>query len=324
MKDNKNLANIKLGILVIFGLLFLVFSLYMIGKNQNIFGRSFMVKAEVKNVNGLVVGNNVRFQGLDIGTVKSIEMVNDSTIHISMLIRNSMQSFIKKNAQTTINTDGLMGNKLVQIHPQKEYAPEIKEGDLLYPAPQLDTDAMLKKLDQSSVYFEQTLANLAQITEKINESEAIWDLLADANLTLDIQGAAREFKKASINANQMTKAGKDLLLKLEQGDGIVQAMFTDTVMNQNLQKSLIEVRQTSQDAAKVMEEMRALMLEIKQGGGTAGLVLTDSAFRESTIRSIQNIEKSAFNFNQNMEAIQNSFLFRRYFRKKEAEEKPQK
>jgi phospholipid/cholesterol/gamma-HCH transport system substrate-binding protein len=188
----------------------------------------------------------------------------------------------------------------------------------------LDTDAMLKKLDKSSVYFEQTLANLAQITEKINESEAIWDLLADANLTSDIQGAAREFKKASINANQMTKAGKDLLLKLEQGDGIVQAMFTDTVMNQNLQKSLIEVRQTSQDAAKVMEEMRALMLEIKEGGGTAGLVLTDSAFRESTIRSIQNIEKSAFNFNQNMEAIQNSFLFRRYFRKKEAEEKPQK
>lgn len=324
MKDNKNLANIKLGILVITGLLFLVFSLYMIGKNQNIFGRSFMVRAEVKNVNGLVVGNNVRFQGMDIGTVKSIEMVNDTTIHISLLIRNSMQSFIKKNAQTTINTDGLMGNKLVQIHPQKENAPQIEEGDMLYPAPQLDTDAMLKKLDKSSVYFEQTLANLARITEKINESEAIWDLLADANLTLDIQGAAREFKKASINANQMTKAGKDLLHKLEQGDGIVQAMFTDTVMNQNLQKSLIEVRQTSQDAAKVMGEMRALMLEIKAGGGTAGLVLTDSAFRESTIRSIQNIEKSAFNFNQNMVAIQNSFLFRRYFRKQEAEQKPQK
>jgi phospholipid/cholesterol/gamma-HCH transport system substrate-binding protein len=323
MKDNKNIANIKLGILVISGLLFLVFSLYMIGKNQNIFGRSFMVKAEVKNVNGLVVGNNVRFQGLDIGTVKSIEMVNDSTIHISMLIRNSMQSFIKKNSQTTINTDGLMGNKLVQIHPQKESAPQIEAGDMLYPAPQLDTDAMLKKLDKSGVYFEETLANLAQITEKINESETIWDLLSDANLTSDIQGAAREFKKASINANQMTKAGKDLLHKLEQGDGIVQAMFTDTVMNQNLQKSLSQVTQTSQNAAKVMEEMRALMLEIKAGGGTAGLVLTDSAFRESTIRSIQNIEKSAYNFNQNMEAIQNSFLFRRYFRKKEAEEKPQ-
>jgi len=60
MKENRKISNIKLGMLVISSLLFLVFALYMIGKNQNIFGRSFPVTALVEDVNGLVPGNNDR------------------------------------------------------------------------------------------------------------------------------------------------------------------------------------------------------------------------------------------------------------------------
>ena len=186
MKNDKTLSNTKLGILVIAGSLFLVFSLYMIGKNQNIFGSSILVSAQIDHVNGLVPGNNVRFQGLEVGTVKSLQMENDSTIVLSMLIQKSMQSFIKKNSKITINTDGLMGNKIVQVHPQPGESSPIEEGDVLFALKQVGTEEMLEKLSSTGEYLEQTLINLAEITQRLNESEAIWQILADPELAQDL------------------------------------------------------------------------------------------------------------------------------------------
>lgn len=321
MKNDKTLSNTKLGILVIAGSLFLVFSLYMIGKNQNIFGSSILVSAQIDHVNGLVPGNNVRFQGLEIGTVKSLQMENDSTIVLSMLIRKSMQSFIKKNSKITINTDGLMGNKIVQVHPQPGESSPIEEGDVLFALKQVGTEEMLEKLSSTGEYLEQTLINLAEITQRLNESEEIWQILADPELAQDLKGAIKEMHSAGQNASAMAKSGKDLMNTLEAGDGIVNSLFTDSLMNQNLQESLEKLNQTSADAAKVMDGMRALLDNLGKGQGTAGLILADTAFREQLVRTLENVELSTANLNQNMEAMKSNFLFRGYYRKQEKAQK---
>ncbi len=72
--------NVKLGIFVLGGLLFLVFLLYMIGKNRNMFGNTYVLKARFENVSGLVAGNNVRFSGIQAGTVKKVKILNDTTL----------------------------------------------------------------------------------------------------------------------------------------------------------------------------------------------------------------------------------------------------
>lgn len=321
MANEKAASNTKLGILVVAGFLFLVFSLYMIGKNQNIFGSSILVLAKIENVNGLVPGNNVRFQGLEIGTVKSLEMENDTTIILSMLIRKSMKDFIKKNSKISVNTDGLMGNKIVQIHPQMGESKSIEEGDILYALDQVGTDEMLEKLSSTGEYLELTLINLAEITERLNTSEAIWEILADPNLALDLKGAVRELHVAGQNASEMAKAGKDIMKTFEAGDGIINNLFTDTLMNQSLEQSLENLNQTSADAVKVMESMNTLLENMKEGQGTAGLILSDTAFREQLIRTMENVEQSTFSLNQNMEAMKSNFLFRGYFKKQEKEQK---
>lgn len=317
MNNDKTLSNTKLGILVIAGSLFLVFSLYMIGKNQNIFGSSILVTAQIDHVNGLVPGNNVRFQGLEVGTVKSLQMENDSTIALSMLIRKSMQSFIKKNSKITINTDGLMGNKIVQIHPQQGESETIEEGDVLFALKQVGTDEMLEKLSSTGEFLELTLINLSEITERLNKSEAIWQILSDPDLAVDLKGAIEEMHSAGQNASAMAKSGKDLMKTLETGDGIVNSLFTDSLMNQNLQESLAKLNQTSADAAKVMVGMKTMLENMEQGKGTAGLILSDSTFRKQLVRTMENVEQSTANLNQNMEALKSNFLFRGYYRKQE-------
>ncbi len=112
----KTINNTKLGLFVLAGVLFLILTLYMIGKNRNLFGSTFTMKAVLSNVNGLVAGNNVRFKGIDVGTVKNITLLNDSSIYVTLTIDNEMKPYIKQNAMASIGTDGLMGNKLVNIN----------------------------------------------------------------------------------------------------------------------------------------------------------------------------------------------------------------
>src|SRR5690606_6259856 len=109
----KRITNhLRLGIFVMAGLVFLVLLLYVIGKNQNLFGSTFVLKARFENINGLMSGNNVRFAGITAGTVNEVRVLNDTTIEVEMLIKNKMREFIKKNTVATIGSDGLMGNKL--------------------------------------------------------------------------------------------------------------------------------------------------------------------------------------------------------------------
>src|SRR5688500_3974021 len=119
---HKPINNAKLGIFVIAGIVFLIMTLYMIGRNRNLIGPTFTINAVVSNVNGLMPGNNVRFKGIDVGTVKSITLENDSAIIVSMLIDKKMKPYLKQNAIATIGTDGIMGNKLVNINSHKGYA----------------------------------------------------------------------------------------------------------------------------------------------------------------------------------------------------------
>ena len=102
MNARKTINNMKLGLFVFTGLAFLIFSLYMIGRNRNLFGSTFSISARFNNINGLVPGNNVRYSGIDIGTVDRIELVNDTAVRVTMLIDKSAQGHIRRNALASI------------------------------------------------------------------------------------------------------------------------------------------------------------------------------------------------------------------------------
>ena len=87
----RSINTLKLGTFVIAGLGFLVMLLYVIGKNQNVFGNTFMLKARFENVHGLMPGNSIRFGGIDAGSVKKIEVLNDTTIEVTLLVKSKMK-----------------------------------------------------------------------------------------------------------------------------------------------------------------------------------------------------------------------------------------
>jgi phospholipid/cholesterol/gamma-HCH transport system substrate-binding protein len=107
----------KLGMFVTVGLLLFILAVYFIGKQKNLFGSTFRITSSFKTVSGLQVGNNVRFSGINIGTIEEIQLVNDSTVVVAMVIKDDVREFIKTDARASIGSDGLMGDKVLTISP---------------------------------------------------------------------------------------------------------------------------------------------------------------------------------------------------------------
>lgn len=317
----KDTQNFKVGIIVLGGLLFLIVTLYMIGRNRNLLGKTFTIRAVVHNVNGLVPGNNVRFKGIDVGTVKAIEVSNDTLIEVVMTIEKKMKPFIKKNAIASIGTDGLMGNKIVNINSAKAFADPVEEGDIIQSRVPIETDEMLRTLNTTNNNIEKITENLYEISSKLNRSESLWSLLSDSIIASDLKLAVSDLRRAGRNTAEVTAVAMKVGNRIEQGNGIAYQLFTDSTLTVQLMSSLNQIEEASRNSSAVINELRAIIEEVKQGEGTAGLLLSDSVFREHLYRSSLNVEEGTARFNENMEALKSNFLFRKYYKKKAGQQK---
>src|SRR5690606_32015286 len=235
---------------------------------------------------------------------------SDTEIYISMEIHSRIKPYIKKNAVTSIGTDGLMGNKLIEIKPQSGDSEAVQDGDFIQSVTSVDTEEVLKRLDHTTFYLEKFSSNLYEITEKLNDENSLWTLLSDTVLAKDFSGSVAELHRAGSNSVALTASLKDLSLKLEQGKGIMNSVFMDTILSQQLAGSLSQIEQTSNDASLIMEDLRTITNNIRQGEGTAGLVFSDTSLRSHILKSALYLEQGTNSFQQNMEAMKSNFLFR--------------
>lgn len=147
--ENKNAKNnIRLGIFVSTGLALFIIAIYFIGANQQLFSRTITLNGMFRDISGLQKGNNVRFSGINVGTIDDIVIVSDSLVRVDMIIEKKVQKFIKKDAMATIGSEGLMGNKVLNITPGSGYSGNIiDDGGTIKTKQLASMDGIMTKMD---------------------------------------------------------------------------------------------------------------------------------------------------------------------------------
>lgn len=313
--------NVRLGAFVLSGLLFLVLLLYMIGRNQSLFGSNYILKARFINVQGLIPGNNVRYSGIQTGTVKDIDIINDTTIEISMMIDTKMKDIIRKDAIVSIGSDGLVGNKVVNIVPGKIHAELAKDGELLDSKNPIDTDAILKTLSKTNQDVAEIVSGLKITVERINSSTALWSVLADESLPADLRQSAVNIRKATSKAGIMANDLNLIISEVKSGKGAVGVLLRDTSFANNLNQAVLKLKEVGNNADRLSSQMNILVSgvqsDLDSGKGAANTILKDTSIVNKLNRSLDNIQKGTDGFNQNMEALKNSFLLKGYFKRQQ-------
>jgi phospholipid/cholesterol/gamma-HCH transport system substrate-binding protein len=211
---------IKTGLFAIISLALLLLLVFLIGKHKNLFGSTFYVQANFKNIAGLKEGNYVRFAGMDIGTVDNIAVMNDTTVQVMLSLQKRMAPYIREDAIASIGSDGLMGDKLIIITPGNSNGALVKNGTVLKSSNPVDVDRIMNNLTRISSNAEAITGGLANIVSRINNGEGtIGRLIADDKLANKMEATMQKttetvgaIKKTANSVNDNMEAAKGSFL----------------------------------------------------------------------------------------------------------------
>jgi phospholipid/cholesterol/gamma-HCH transport system substrate-binding protein len=206
----------KLGLFVILGLVVFTGTIYLIGKQQYLFGSTFHLKVQFKTVSGLKEGNNVRFSGINVGTINAIELITDTSVMVDLVIKKNIQQFIKTDAIASIGSDGLMGDKVLTITPGIGNSGSVKNNDMIGSKSAVEMSDIMGGLKASVDNAAVITAQLAQFSYKINNGNgALTRLISDEGFGNSLKGtltnlqtSTDEFAKFTTNLNKGSLSAK--------------------------------------------------------------------------------------------------------------------
>ena len=188
----------KLGMFVVIALVLFTGTVYFVGKQKNLFGDTFKLKAQFKTVNGLKEGNNVRFSGINVGTVDAIELITDTSVMVELVIKKNVQKFIKTDAIASIGSDGLMGDKVLTISPGNSNAETVGNNSLIGSKSAVEMADVMNSLKTSVDNAGIITAQLAQVSYKINNGNgALSKLISDEGFSNSIKGTLTNLETSS-------------------------------------------------------------------------------------------------------------------------------
>jgi phospholipid/cholesterol/gamma-HCH transport system substrate-binding protein len=301
---------IKLGIFVIIGSLFFIIAIYFIGNKKDMFNETIKISAVFKNVNGLQPGNNVRFSGINVGTVKEIIIVNDSLIKVDMLIEEAIASHIKKDAVASIGSDGLVGNMIINIIPGKKSNQIVNEGDMILSEDKTSTDEILKTINSTSENAKLITDNLVKITNQINSKKGtIGMLINDTVMSDDLKQTIYNLKVTTQSTSKSMANLNKIINDLNNKDNVVGAL-KDTITGRKIKMIIVNLEKSSQEINKTITNL-------KDGKGALNYLSNDPKLVKQIDSTMINLNQASGKLNENLEALKHNFFFRGYFKKQE-------
>ncbi|MDO8896984.1 MAG: MlaD family protein [Bacteroidales bacterium] len=282
---------LRLGLFVAGGFILFAVAIFLIGRQKNLFNPVFKLTTTFHNVSGLQVGNNIRFSGINIGTVEGINIINDTTVQVDMIIQRSVQQFIKKDCMVLIGSEGIIGDRILVITQSTSDAHQVLGGQSLKSVEPTETDAIIASLSVTAKHVEIITDELAQIMTNINQGNGtLGRLIQDSTIAEDINETIINFKKSSA--------------------GVVENM--DVIMK--------SFNKTAGNVLISSNQLAEIVTNVNQGQGTIGRLIQDTTVAENINQTIINLKNSSKGLDDNLEALKSNFLFRGYFRKLAKEE----
>ena len=296
------------GAFVIGGLLLFAAGLFLIGDRRMLFTDTLRVYAEFKQVAALDTGAKVRVAGVDAGEVEEIRVPEGPSgrFRVRMRVRSDLRPLIRVDSIASIQNDGLVGNKFVQIQTGTEAASAVAEGGTIQSREPFDiADLMLT--------MSQTLATvntiLVEVKSGVDEAlGAVTATASDAQVLMKHLGG--EVRTILGSADEVSRDLKLIVGNVRAGRGTVGKLVNDDAlyasvrsMAADAEKAVATVRQASEDARAAIADLRG------QNGPVRGLT-------GDAQQTLQAAREAMADLAETTEALKRNFFFRGFFNRR--------
>ncbi|MBD1395846.1 MCE family protein [Pontibacter sp. JH31] len=321
--DNKR--SVIVGIFVFLAIVILVAGIFTLAGQQKRFIRTLEVKAVFDDVAGLKTGNNVWFSGVKIGTIKAINLYGDSQVEVVMNIEERVQEYIRKDAVARISSESFIGNKNIVIDGGTQQAAPIQTGDRLQAQNPLNTDDLMETLQKNNKNLVAITSDFKELSGKLVQGEGtVGAILTDTTLANDFRNMVANLQRTSQSTVNASRALSSFTNKLNAPGGLANQLVTDKQVFQQLKSSVAQLEEATTSASEMTDNLRNASNKLTNSNSAVGVLLNDQQFARQLQSTMKNLETGSEKLDQNMEALQNNFLLRGFFRRQEKEEAKQK
>lgn len=215
MDKHSEKFKIRLGLFIAVGLLLFALAVFFIGQQKNLFNPVFILNTTFNNVSGLQVGNNVRYLGINVGTITEIKIDSDTSVMVQMQIRKEIQQHIKADSKAQIGSEGLIGDRLLIITPGSESNSAVANKQVLGSSEPVETDEIIASLAITAGNAEMISEELSEIIININQGEGtLGRLINDESIAENLNQTIKNLKSSSKGLDENMEAAKsNFLLK---------------------------------------------------------------------------------------------------------------
>lgn len=276
----------RLGIFVFLAFIVFFVGIISLGDRKGWFDETTVINARFTDINGLETGAPVRISGINAGKILSIlppRKLGDQ-VTVEMEISRKFDPLLRTDSRARIETEGLVGYKLIIVEPGTDSAPPVER------------NGMIQSLEP---------VKFADITRQFYDASS--DI---ASIVKTIDAIADSVRKGKGTLGKLVK-DESLYRNLSSAAVSVDSAFN--AFNDQSRKIAEIVSQVSVSVSEIMDK-------INRGEGTVGkLVSSDSLYadiRTSTtefIDVVKKLEDGVFAFSENMEALKRNWFFKGYF-----------
>ena len=323
MDSNKRMVTV--GVFVLLGTVIFIAAVLTLGGQKKTFEKKSTLKAFFSDVSGLQAGNNVWFSGVKVGTVKKISFTPNALVEVIMNIETKTMHYIKKDARAKISSEGFIGNKIVVIFGGGMQSAPVAPNDVLASDSGAGTDEMMATLQQNNKNLLDITGNIKTIIERLmNGQGSAGKILSDDKLASDLHAAIMGLKLASTNVQRITSHVAGYTSQLQSEGSLANSLIHDTIFYSHIKATAAQIQETSitfkessESIKRITTNMENVSRRLDSTGSPIGILLNDEEAGWNLKMTLDNLQMGTKKLNEDLEAMQHSFLFRGYFKKKE-------
>jgi phospholipid/cholesterol/gamma-HCH transport system substrate-binding protein len=296
------------GAFVLGGILLFGVGLFLIGDRRMLFEKNFEVYAEFAQIAGLQQGAIVRVAGMDAGEVETIHVPAGpkQPFRVKLRIRNVLRPLIRVDSVASIQNDGLVGNKFIQVEAGSEHGEAVADGGTIRSREPFDLADVLEKM-RETVETVNTMVN--DVHGRVDEAFGTLTAVAkDAqSLMNEFGGDARPILAA---ARKVSTDLEVIVTNVRAGRGSVGQLVTDDALYRSAKNIAAEAEKAMATIRQASEQAKAAISDFR---GDSGPMKSVTADLQQTLASARD---AITDLADSTEALKHNFFFRGFFNRR--------
>jgi phospholipid/cholesterol/gamma-HCH transport system substrate-binding protein len=310
---------VKVGIFLVGGIVLFCVGLFLIGSEAQLFARHFVVYTDFNDIDTLQTGAKVRVSGMDAGEITGIQVPKgpSSEFRLKLKVDQKFHAIVREDSLASIETEGMVGNKFVNIKKGSENSPECRAGCTLPSQEAVSTGQLMREGDNIAKSLQSTIGHVDGL----------------------IGAVSPDIEKIASNSVHLTGNANAIVAGMRQGHGAAGKLLVDKTVASNVETTIANARQTSANIKQASGKMNAMISDVQRAdlpdvhktlentqdmtqqlNQAVGSFLAPGNYNQSTAAALRDTvhgaQHTAENLADDTDAIKTNFFFRGFFNRR--------